>query len=113
MMDRSDGRNRYISIVGLTVTTLGLIFLLRNLDVIRIGHRWWALFFLIPISYLLTNVMHPRRDAGGSFMADMRSSLIGLVTLSAVMLIFLLGLHWGAVWPILIIIGGLSLLLTR
>ncbi|TLY32694.1 MAG: hypothetical protein E6K56_02675 [Ignavibacteria bacterium] len=112
-MDRSDARNRYISIVGLTVTILGLIFLLRNLDVIRIGNRWWALFFLIPISYLLSNVMHPRKDSQGSFMAGMRSSLIGLVTLSAVMLIFLLGLHWGVVWPILIVIAGLSLLLAR
>jgi len=112
-MDRSIDRNRYISIVGLTVTILGLIFLLRNLDVIRIGHRWWALFFLIPISYLLTNVMHPKRDAQGSFIAGMRSSLIGLLTLSAVMLIFLLGLNWGVVWPILIVIAGLSLLLAR
>jgi hypothetical protein len=112
-MDRPDARNRYLSIVGLIVTILGLTFLLQNLGVIRIGHRWWALFFLIPITYLLSNVMHPRRDAQGSFMADMRSSLVGLVTLSAVMLIFLLGLHWGVVWPILIVIGGLSLLLSR
>ena len=104
MTTQSDKRNGYSPFVGLVFTVIGMLLLLRNLDIIRIGHRWWALFFLIPIGYLLSDLMHGRQN---------RRSLIGIVTLVAMMVILLLGLSWGVVWPVFIIIGGLSFLLAR
>jgi len=103
-MAEQNKRDSYSPFIGLAFTVIGLLLLLRNLDVIRIGHRWWALFFLIPIGYLLSDLMH-----GGQH----RRSLIGLVTLVSMMVILLLGLNWAVVWPVFIIIGGLSFLLAR
>jgi hypothetical protein len=103
-MSEGEKRRGYSPFVGLAFTIVGLIFLLHNLDVIRISHRWWALFFLIPISYLLSDLMRGRQY---------RRSLIGLITLVFMMVILLLGLNWGVVWPVFIIIGGLSVLLGR
>jgi len=99
-------------IIGLIIILIGLIFLLRNFDILDLGHRWWALFFLIPVSYLFAEVWRSWRTSGGKFPQQARGSLIGLVTLLVLMFIFLLGLNWGLVWPVFIIIGGLSLLLT-
>ena len=103
-MAEPDKRRGYSPFMGLAFTVIGILLLLRNLEVIRIGHRWWALFFLIPIGYLLSDLMHGRQN---------RRSLIGVVTLVAMMVILLLGLNWAIVWPVFIIIGGLSFLLAR
>ena len=103
-MAETEKRDRNSSFIGLSFTIVGLIFLLRNLEVIRLGHRWWALFFLIPIAYLLSDLMQGRQN---------RRNLIGLVTLVSMMVIFLAGVSWSLVWPIFIIIGGLSFLLAR
>ena len=99
--------------VGLALLIIGIIFLLRNFELIDLGRRWWALFFLIPISYLLTDIMRRHRADEGRFPYDVIGSLIGVATLVAVMLIFLLNLGWGTIWPVFIIIGGLSLLLRN
>lgn len=104
MMGQSGKKDNYSPFIGLAFIVVGLILLLRNLDVIRIGHRWWALFFLIPIAYLLSDVMHGRQN---------RRSLVGIVILVSMMVIFLLGVSWAVVWPVAIIVGGLSLLLAR
>ena len=99
--------------VGLALLIIGTIFLLRNFDLIDLGQRWWACFFLIPISYLLTDIMRRHRDDEGSFPYNAVGSLLGVATLVAVMFIFLFGLGWGTIWPVFIIIGGLSLLLRN
>ena len=106
-------RSEYPLIVGLGFILLGLLFLLRNFDIITFGRHWWALFFLIPITFLLSEVLHQRKRSQGKFPPEARGSLIGLVTLLTLMVIFLFGLNWGVVWPVFIIIGGLSVLLTR
>jgi hypothetical protein len=103
-MAEVEKRDRNASFLGLSFTIIGLIFLLRNLEVIHLGHRWWALFFLIPIAYLLSDLMQGRQS---------RRNVVGLVTIIAMMVIFLIGVSWSLVWPIFIIIGGLSFLLAR
>ncbi len=91
---------------GFAIILLGLIFLLSNLDIISIGHTWWALFFLIPISFLLTDML--QRNNG----RYRWGSLIGLITCTTLMVIFLFDMDWGIIWPIFIVIGGLSVLLA-
>ena len=103
-MAETEKRDRNSSFIGLSFTIVGLILLLRNLEVIRLGHRWWALFFLIPIAYLLSDLMQGRQN---------RRNLVGLATLVSVMVIFLIGVSWSLIWPIFIINGGLSFLLAR
>jgi hypothetical protein len=103
MSEQGRGSNSS-TFIGFAFALVGLLLLLHNLEVIRIGHRWWALFFLIPIGYLLSDLGRGRQT---------RRSLIGLVTLLSMMVILLLGLSWAVVWPVFIIIAGLSVLLAR
>jgi hypothetical protein len=103
-MAETEKRDRNSTFIGLSFTIVGLILLLQNLEVIRLGHRWWALFFLIPIAYLLSDLMKGRQN---------RRTIVGLVAIFAMMVIFLLGVSWSLVWPVFIIIGGLAFLLAR
>ena len=95
---------------GLALILIGGIFMLRNFDVIYIGHNWWALFFLIPISYSLSAAFTRRRENGGTFPAEARGSLIGAAVLALVMCIFLFNLNWGAMWPVFLILGGIAVI---
>lgn len=107
-----NGKNAAFTL-GLTCIVLGVIFFLRNFDVIHLGHRWWTLFFLIPIFYLAGDVLRTRRRSGGGMPREARGPIIGLLILLFVMTVFLFELHWGLIWPVFIIIGGLAVLLAR
>ena len=99
-------------IIGIVIIIIGAIFLLGNFNVIEIGDRWWALFFLIPISFMVSDIWRRRQINQGKIPAAARGSFIGLIILSVVMFAFLLDLDWGVIWPVFIIIGGLSLILN-
>ena len=111
-MSDSVRRNDRIPFVGLGLLIVGIIFLLRNFKIIHIGRRWWTFFFLIPISYLVIDILRRRQTDQGTFPTQARGSWIALVTLVVVMVIFLLGMDWGIIWPVFIVIGGLSLMLS-
>jgi len=113
-MDQShEKRTRTHSLVlGIGIIVLGIVFLLMNMGIVNLGHRWWSLFFLIPISFLLIDVLRRCKTSGQRLPLEARGSLIGLVTLTVVMFIFLFDLNWGTIWPVFIIIAGLSLILS-
>ena len=98
--------------LGVVFVILGIVFLLNNYDIIDLGYRWWALFLLIPIAFLLNDIWNSYKTNDNKFTAAARGSLTGVIVLVTVMVIFLARLHWGVIWPIFIIIGGLSLLLN-
>jgi len=98
-------------IPALAFIVIGAIFLLRNFDMLEVGHNWWAFFLLIPIAYSAANFWRFRRASGGTFSPEMRNALIGMISMSFIMCVFLFGWNWGALWPVFLIIGGLSMLL--
>jgi hypothetical protein len=106
----NDNRQNYPLIAAIALIIIGAVFLLRNLDIIRLGRNWWALFMLIPIAYSLASAWRRRRESVGKFTPEVRNSLIGAVTLTVVMAIFLFGLSWGAMWPVFLIIGGVAMI---
>lgn len=108
--NQNDNRQNYPMIAAIALIIIGAVFLLRNFDVIRLGRNWWALFMLIPIAYSLSSAWRHRQKSAGKFTPAVRSSLIGAVTLTVVMVIFLFGLNWSAIWPIFLIIGGLAMI---
>src|SRR5512140_788630 len=113
MTDQSSERHNESAFpIGIACIVIGAIFLLRNFDIISFGHNWWALFFLIPISFLARDILNRRKASGGARAVEARGSWIGLIMLTTVMVIFLFSLHWGVIWPIFIVLGGLSLLLA-
>ena len=89
---------------------VGGVFLLRNLDLLPMDSNWWALLLLVPLFFLGTRMMELRAKHGGSFPPAARGPLTGFLSVALVMVIFLLDLDWGDVWPLFIILVGVSFL---
>ena len=98
-------------IPALAFIAIGAVFLLRNLELLEFPHNWWAFFFLIPIAYSAANFRRYRQASGGKFSPEMRNALIGLISMTFVMCVFLFDWNWGAIWPVFLIIAGVSMLL--
>jgi hypothetical protein len=112
MSDASPSRvaHRYGSwIPGLALIGIGLVFLVQNY-LGREIHNWWALFILIPVFFTLERG-YESLQAGRS--GEAIGQLIGGLVLVALIVIFLFELPFGQLWPIFLIIGGLSLLFSR
>src|SRR6267143_198405 len=106
----SRASRRYGSwIPGLTLIGIGLVFLVQNY-LGREIHNWWALFILIPVSFMLERG-YASLQAGRS--AEAVGQVMGGLVLVALIVIFLFDLPFGQLWPIFLIIGGLSLLFSR
>lgn len=105
-----NGRNGWIG--GLILIVVGIIFLLGNFGLIewQLFDNWWALFILLPALGALGNAWRAYQQQG-RFTGEAIGSLIGSLLLLSISLIFLLELDWGRVWPIFLILGGLSILL--
>jgi cell wall-active antibiotic response 4TMS protein YvqF len=102
--------SRYAAwIPGVVLIGLGVVFLIQNY-LGREIHNWWALFILIPVFFTLERG-YASLQAGRS--AEAIGQLTGGLVLVALIVIFLFGLPFGQLWPIFLIIGGLSLLFSR
>jgi len=108
---QSAALNAMVTAVALMV--VGAIFLLRNLDLLDLGSHWWALFLLIPLLYLGSRIVELRSRNSGKIPPAARGMLIGFLSVALVMVIFLLRLDWGDVWPLFIILAGVSFLFGR
>ncbi len=97
---------------GVIIIVIGIAFLLMNFDVIELGNRWWTLFLLIPIGSMGADLWNRWQRNGKKYSPDMSGSLIGLLSVSTVMIIFVFHLHWGMMWPLFIIIAGISVFLS-
>src|SRR6267378_8325233 len=107
---QSQPQSRYGAwIPGLVLIGLGLIFSAQNYLGQEI-HNWWALFIVIPVFFTLERG-YASLQAGRS--AEAVGQLIGALVLVALIVIFLFDLPFGQLWPIFLIIGGLSLLFSR
>jgi len=102
--------SRYGSwIPGVALIGLGVVFLVQNY-LGREIHNWWALFILLPVFFTLERG-YTSLQAGRT--AEAIGQLIGGLLLVALIVIFLFDLPFGQIWPIFLIIGGLSLLFSR
>lgn len=106
---RSPGSRYGALIPGLALILLGLVFLIQNYIGQEI-HNWWALFILLPIFFTLERG-YASLQAGRQ--AEAVGQLIGALVLIALIVIFIFDLPFGQLWPIFLIIGGLSLLASR
>ena len=107
---RARRSGRYASwIPGVALIGIGLVFLAQNYLGQEI-HNWWALFILIPVFFTLERG-YASLQAGRS--AEAIGQLTGALVLVALIVIFIFDLPLGQLWPIFLIIGGLSMLLSR
>lgn len=104
---QEDNKRNGQMVAAAALIVIGVIFLMRNFDVVDIGGNWWALFMLIPIGYSLASAWRRRRENAGKFPPEARGALITAATITFVMVIFLFNLNWSAMWPVFLIAGGL------
>jgi hypothetical protein len=96
--------------VGVMFIMVGIFFILRIFGVVSL-HNWWALFILIPAAGSFGAAFTTWRRKG-RFTRSVAGSIGGGLIITAVALIFLFGLHWGRVWPVFIVLAGLSMLIS-
>jgi hypothetical protein len=85
------------------------VFLIQNY-LGREIHNWWALFILLPVFFTLERG-YSSLQAGRT--AEAIGQLTGGLVLVSLIVIFLFDLPFGQIWPIFLIIGGLSMLFSR
>lgn len=95
---------------GVVLIAIGVIFLFANLTNFHLDN-WWALFILIPA---LKNFGHAwgSYQRHGRLTKSARGSITGGLILSLIASAFLFDLDWGLIWPVFLIIGGISALFS-
>jgi putative Mn2+ efflux pump MntP len=94
---------------GVILIAIGLIFLVTNLGGFRLDN-WWALFILIPAISNFGSAWG-NYQANGRFTKSGRGSITGGLILSLIAFTFLFNWSWSVIWPVFLIIGGISALL--
>ena len=95
---------------GVVLIVIGVVFLLQNVSGFRFDN-WWAIFILIPALSSFAMVWRIYQS-NGRLTSAARGPLIGGLTTLTVALVFLLGLDWGKIWPVFLIIAGVGALLS-
>jgi hypothetical protein len=102
--------SRYSAVIGgIILIGIGVIFLLQNIGLFYIGN-WWALFILLGTAGAWGSAWHVYQNNGHLVTPGVTGSFMNGLFPLAVALIFLLDLNWGTVWPVFLIIAGLSVL---
>ncbi len=101
------GDNNWIA--GVVLIGIGIIFLISNTTSWHLDN-WWALFIMIPAISNFSKAWGSYRRHG-RFTRSARGSLTGGLILTLVSSAFLFNLDWGLIWPLFLIIGGLSALM--
>ena len=101
--------------VGVVVVVIGGLLLANNLGY-DIGldrlQNWWALLLLIPAVGKFHQAWTCLRAGFSLGHAAVREPLITGLACLFVAVIFLMGLSWVTWWPVFLILGGLSLLMS-
>ena len=103
--------NRGSWVGGAVLILLGIIFLLQNQGLFSF-ENWWALFILIPALGSFGSAWSAFQDAGGYLDSKARSSLLFGILLTIVSAIFLFDLSWTYLGPALLILVGVSILVS-
>lgn len=94
---------------GLMLVLLGVFFLIGNLTGTR-PDNWWAFFILIPAFAKFSHAWQSYQ-AHGRITNTTRHGLTAGLILTVVALVFLFNISWSLVWPVFLIIIGISALL--
>jgi hypothetical protein len=96
---------------GLALILVGAVFLMMNVTGAQL-HNWWALFIMIPVFGSLAHAWE-RYQKHGRLTRSARSSIGAAFFFSFLAAVFLLGLSWNYIWPLLLIFLGIKALLAN
>jgi hypothetical protein len=96
-------------ISGLVLIVLGVIFLLQNYGLFYISN-WWALFILVGTAGAWGSAWRIYQNNGKRITPAVTGTFVGGLFPLAIALIFLFNLNWGTMWPVFLIIAGLSVM---
>src|SRR5512139_4339315 len=109
---RADPSRGDALIIGMILIVLGGLFLMRTMGTDVPLTNWWALFILIPAFGALSAAWRMYREADNRLTVAARSSLLVGLVLSFITFMFLFGISWTYVGPILIIVVGVAIILN-
>jgi len=100
--------------IALALIGFGALLLLANLNIVSFDtfnffENWWALFLLIPIVSMGSGILYDVTKHG-RLTGYGRGRLFGLMTMMLIFSIFFFGWHWGKIWPLFMILGGISMM---
>jgi len=95
--------------VGAILVLLGLIMLGQNMNVFTLKN-WWALFILLPALGSLGTAWRLFQADGGRLSRHARNALIAGLLLAGLSGMFLFGLNWTWVGPVLLMLAGIAIL---
>ncbi len=90
---------------------VGIIFLVQNLDLVKVHLNWWAAFIFIPVVGSLATAVGAFRKSG-RFDSAVRGALGSVVVVGTVATMLLFGVDWSRFWPLMLIAPGISAVLT-
>jgi hypothetical protein len=110
MMEKKERGNRLVW--GVLLVAVGIVLYLRSMGWIGLTFNWWALFILMPVAGLLAAAGAAIRQAGGRLNSAARGSLGSAAIILTVAILLMFGFDWGIWWPLMLLVPGLSTLLT-
>jgi hypothetical protein len=97
-------------VAGAILILIGIFIMLDNLAGFTL-ENWWALFIMIPALGAFGNAWRAYQN-DGRLSRQARASLVSGVILTMVTAVFLLGLNWTILGPVLLILAGAGILLN-
>jgi hypothetical protein len=98
---------------GAAMIVVGIYLLLHNLHLtVFYLENWWALFILIPAVGAFSKAWSAYHDAGGRLTPQASSALFSGIIITMVAAMFLFDLSWALFGPVLLMLGGLSVLVN-
>jgi ABC-type uncharacterized transport system permease subunit len=96
---------------GIMLILLAGILLLQNLKIYSLNN-WWALFILIPALGSFATAWRVAQTTGGRFNVRARGALIVGLVLVLVTAMFLFGMNWTILGPVLLALAGIGLIVN-
>lgn len=92
---------------GAALILAGVLLLFQNFGAIRLGN-WWAVFFIVPFLGGLIMAWTLYQGNGKRFTRRVMGTALGGVMSLLVGVLLFFDLDWGKLWPLFLIVAGVS-----
>ena len=108
--EKADQKRENSWMMGVAVILMGIMFLLDKSGVAHVNN-WWAVFLISPAVGSFMRAIRRYKEEG-MITRRVTAPIIGGVASLILALFFLLDLNIGQLWPIFVILAGISILIS-